>query len=269
LPFTFFSAGLLLVIAVVLFAYGSAAMWDQVVTFHQAARKTFRATYASNMRTILGTFSEELILCGLSLIGIVASFFCIRHLAAVILSAFAGCALFLLSHVPLWTHHCVILLPALALGFGGLWYVLFEYSSENRFARMLAVVSGVMLVGYQVNTSIHSSRWIWWDRRELPDCAAYIAMHTQPDELILSDDPMLAFRLGRKIPAYFCDTSFVRVRSGYLPTDTLVTTARESCRLIVFRSGRFKELNRRWPWLPREDYSEITFRDGTQVFHKR
>jgi hypothetical protein len=68
---------------------------------------------------------------------------------------------------------------------------------------------------------------------------------TSPDEWIISDDQAMIFIAGRNVPPELCDTSFMRISSGYLGDDEAIYLAEAyRVRVVVFWTGRLVQLKR-------------------------
>jgi hypothetical protein len=75
-----------------------------------------------------------------------------------------------------------------------------------------------------------------------------IEMRTKPGSLIISDQQMQAFRAGRLINPVLCDTSFNRIRSGYLKTPEAIRAA-GGAEMVILWTHRLEELSGFSSWV--------------------
>lgn len=127
--------------------------------------------------------------------------------------ASAGSALFVLT--PLWTHHLVFLLSPLALLAGGGAERLLA-SLPDRARRVApGAVAGVLAL------SLLSPPWGIAPGGDLEAMVARVRASLPPSELLLTDDPMVAFLARRGVPPALVDTSVARIRAGDLSQRTV------------------------------------------------
>lgn len=75
-----------------------------------------------------------------------------------------------------------------------------------------------------------------------------IRQHTLPEDFVVSDEQIQVFLSGRRLPPQLCDTSFSRIRAGYL-TDEQAIQASEGARMIILWNGRLSQLSKYRQWV--------------------
>jgi hypothetical protein len=80
---------------------------------------------------------------------------------------------------------------------------------------------------------------------------ALLEAYTKTTDFVVSDDQMLVFRAGRQTPPELCDTSFVRLETGYLTDEDAIQASRDA-EAIIFSTGRLGALKRYVQWVERE-----------------
>jgi hypothetical protein len=130
--------------------------------------------------------------------------------------ASAGSALLVLT--PLWTHHLVFLLSPLALLAGGGAERLLASLPDR--ARRLAPGA---VVGVLALSLLSLSPWGMAPASggDLEAMVARVRASLPPSELLLTDDPMVAFLARRGVPPALVDTSVARIRAGELSQRTV------------------------------------------------
>ena len=93
---------------------------------------------------------------------------------------------------------------------------------------------------------------------------ALINAATKPDDFVVSDQQMQAFRTGRLVPPDLCDTSIVRIKSGYLTTEQAIKAA-SNAKMIIFWTGRLEMLPGFQEWV-RNHYRLAVQIDGRLVY---
>ncbi|HXM57679.1 MAG TPA: hypothetical protein VOB72_19935, partial [Candidatus Dormibacteraeota bacterium] len=145
--------------------------------------------------------------------------------------AWAAAAVLLLAvQHPLWPHHAVVLVPALALLGGGL--------PRPRPAPLAAAAVAVLMVAAGVSAVL--ARGL---QQPPPPGVAALRAATAPGDLVLTDDQYAAALAGRSVPPQLVDTSFVRVASGDLTAAQVKAIAeRAGVRAVLLSTGRLAKL---------------------------
>jgi hypothetical protein len=149
-------------------------------------------------------------------------------------AAWAGAAaLLMVVQHPLWPHHAVVLVPALALLGGGL--------ALAAPARVAALACLAALAVSLVSAGLVRGQ----EQAPAVDAPVVEALRgaTQPGDLVVTDDQFAAALAGRDVPPELVDTSFVRVESGDLTAAEIEAVAsRPGVRAVLFSSGRLAQV---------------------------
>lgn len=127
---------------------------------------------------------------------------------------------------PLWQHYLIFLLYPLVIVAGGgvvesfkLWGKSSRKTTPHRIVG-LASLCLLALMGYQ-------RLRIPLDWSETPaghdETAAYLTQHIEPEDFIVTDNQFFAFAQGYPVPPALTDTSFKRIRHGYLQIGEVVS----------------------------------------------
>jgi len=126
---------------------------------------------------------------------------------------------------PLWEHYLIFLLyPCVVIAGGAVAAGLRRRLPWSQ--RTLAVVSLCLTLvpGFQKLTV--PVAWPTWPLGH-EEAYAYLTQEGADGEFIVSDDPFLAFVHGYSVPPALADTSFKRIRNGYLNSGDIVQAMRE------------------------------------------
>jgi hypothetical protein len=93
-----------------------------------------------------------------------------------------------------------------------------------------------------------------------------IQEHTAPADFVVTDQQMQAFRAERRIPPSLCDTSTVRIQSGYLHTADAIQAAKDA-RMILLWTHRLDTLPGFADWV-HAHYRVLREFDGKTIFLK-
>jgi 4-amino-4-deoxy-L-arabinose transferase-like glycosyltransferase len=172
--------------------------------------------------------------------------------------------LLLLLQKPLFEHHLVLLAAAVGLaaglGLGGI---------ATRLEPRLAVAAGGAVVAalavglaqqvhrldYARQAEPAELRWGW---EQLAAC-------TRPDEVVASDQPIVAFRARRPLPGELVDTSLVRVQTGSLPAARVLELLQRDRIRAVFVGRSFEDEPALLRAL-RARYTSVLRRDGVAIY---
>ena len=75
----------------------------------------------------------------------------------------------------------------------------------------------------------------------VPAAVEFVEQHTGPDDYVITDEPLLAFYAGRRVPPNLIDCSVVRIASGRLIAADLIreTEDRSPRAIVLWKDGRF------------------------------
>jgi len=94
-----------------------------------------------------------------------------------------------------------------------------------------------------------------------------VSVLTQPDDLVVTDDQMIAVLAGREVPAPLVDTSGVRIASGALTTRQVMAVATDPrVTAIVWYSGRFDHLPGLRSWVTHSFIRAIDYGNGRALY---
>ena len=173
--------------------------------------------------------------------------------------------LVLAAEHPLWRNHVSHLVPAAAL----LVAAAFDRARPvRRQAAGLAAIVAVVAVPYHV---VHLSELLWPAPPGRALAAAGSDLRALPDGAqIISDDPGVVWRAGRRTPHDLVDTSILRIDSGRLTGPSLARAAarRPVCAVLVW-SHRFGDLPHFPRLLEEKGYRPIARYGGAKVLFIR
>lgn len=160
-------------------------------------------------------------------------------------------ALMFVQHAPLWEHLLLPLVPPAAVA-GGIAMAeasgaLVEWWRVRRLHNgWLTIATGITIVGAVLAWPAarrHDQALLVPPSHVLhleTDIIPWLTKHVPPDEPIISDEPMIVFRAGRRVPATLADTSYTRIASGFLTAEELIEAAeRTRPAAIIFWRDRF------------------------------
>lgn len=94
----------------------------------------------------------------------------------------------------------------------------------------------------------------------------FLREHCSDGRFVASDDQFLAFSAGCLVPPSLADTSFTRIRTGFLQADEVITViTQQQVKLVVYASGRFELLPELSAWLEQRGASVREF-DTVRVY---
>jgi 4-amino-4-deoxy-L-arabinose transferase-like glycosyltransferase len=208
-------------------------LWDGVVRFHREARAYPSPTANSHvLRHFLqfGTPSGWLVVLGL-----VASLLIWRKAWPLWLWVVASAG-FLLWQKPLFDHHLVLLCAAMALPAGAAFgEAVTRLPGRVSLAGAAAVVVGLAVGGAQ--QAHHIDLRVVAQRAALPWAEQRLA--ACPAGPIVSDEPIVAFRARRLLPAQLVDTSLVRSSTSSLPPAKVLAIIDRDRIRVVFADRAF------------------------------
>lgn len=239
--------------AVLLLVYAGALgeLWQSVVSDHRDARG-LGPSYADNIeRVFLHPLDWRTPAGVLVPVGLVCAVVLRRRLELLALGAWiAGSALLLVVQQPLLDHHFVLLAATLAVPAGaGLGAAVERVPAPARYA-LAGIAAAALVAGF-----VQEERRLWRQDGDAPAvtrAAAELRLRTQPDELVGTDLPIVAYLADRRVPGQLVDSSFVRLGTGSL-TDGEILEALEGApavvvgRLFAERPALLAALRERYP----------------------
>ena len=232
--------------------WGLGNVWDQAFDYHLDAAGS--RTPVANLRKVASTLGDRdlpLVLAALASLGgaVAAGRRPVRSAAAParygvrLVAAWLGATVLVLAaEHPLWRNHVAHLVPAVALliaaGFDRLRSA--ELIRGGAAAAALAVLAGVA-VPYHL---VHMSDVLWPAPPGAALAAARADLRALPRSTqVISDDPGVVWRAGRRTPDDLVDASILRIESGRLTAASLARAAsdRRVCAVLIW-SHRFADL---------------------------
>ncbi|MGH3017841.1 MAG: glycosyltransferase family 39 protein [Gaiellaceae bacterium] len=210
-------AGALAIWAGLLVAYAGALdeLWQSVIADHRDARSV-GPSVADNIERVVRHPLDWRTPAGLLVpIGLVCAILLLRRLELLALGVWlVTSAVFLIAQQPLLDHHFVLLAATLAVPAGaGLGAAASRVPVPARYA-----VAGLAALAIAVGFA-QEERRLWRQDGDPPGvtwAAEQLEMRTQPEELVATDLPIVAYLADRRLPGRLVDTSFVRLASGSL-----------------------------------------------------
>ena len=221
--------------------WGLANVWDQAFRYHLEAAGS--RTPVRNLRKVASTLADRDLPLVLAAVAAVVAAGRVRARsrsprseARLVLGWLAATVVVLAVEHPLWRSHAAHLVPPAALliaaAFDGL---------RRRGLVVVAVVVGCVVVPYH---AVHLSELLW----PAPPGRALAAARADlralpPGAEVISDDPGVVWRAGRRTPDDLVDTSILRIESGRITAASLARAAgdRRVCAVLVW-SRRFGDL---------------------------
>lgn len=245
----------------ILSSYDPVDLYDQLYMYHRS--KPLGGTVIEKLMLLYGYISENpaaLILGSIGLIVALASLDIGCLVASINLILSVSMLVFLPQ--PLWYHHVAVLSPQLSLLSGlavgystKIFMKIYTRSSKGRGGSkriaisllVFIVLSTLSLYTLSISSSAPSiSSIVFRGGGELEyRVAEFIRNITSPDEWIISDDQAMIFVAGRNVPPELCDTSFMRISSGYLVDEEMIDLAEAyRVKVVVFWTDRIIQLKR-------------------------
>jgi 4-amino-4-deoxy-L-arabinose transferase-like glycosyltransferase len=237
-----------------LLAFDVSAMYDQLFVFHWQAREAFGLDRMANLGQIWEYLLKNGGLSALAAYGCISLF--LRRQGGrgfLIIAWFFLMVAVLVNHAPLWPHLLVMLLFPLALGGGVAIGELAQYViardkrawSWQRTALLLMGLSALVfyLVGLPSIMDINGQRLMAYKTEVGLAVSEFVASVTDPEGWVITDEPLVPFWAGRKVPPYLSDISYVRTQTGYLTADDLIALTEEyrPQAIVVWSEGRFTQ----------------------------
>ncbi|GEM_PF-4387349 len=244
--------GVAMPVGAVALLYGPGRFWHYTVAIRAAMRAVEPWSPAGNADKILEDgllpVGATLVLAGL---GLWAT--CGRPTAQALGLLWGASLVAAFFHTPLRATHLVVLGVSATPLAGGIVHVAARPAWRQGGRRLLWPLLGGLLA-WQLASTVVELAPTYADTYKLDDTkvrlARYIAEHVPEGEYVVIDYPMIAFRAGRSVPPLLSDPSNGRIQSGYLtPEMAIEATAQAKPRLIVFWSGRLRQLEAYVRWI--------------------
>jgi 4-amino-4-deoxy-L-arabinose transferase-like glycosyltransferase len=269
--------GLPILLCLLVYEWGP--IYEQVVEQQWMGRTAFKANVMANLRQMVTYLLEDRGLAALALYGALTGLILQRNKPAQqrhtvhqpqqrwpVIAWLILVVLMLLNHAPLWPHLLTPLLFPLAI-LGGLGVEEVGHClklvgqkqcpepcpERSRRAvggrRTREVVGALMgacaLLVYGLN--LPGLLRADGERLVAPQVPIdlfiphFLQAVTHPDDFIITDEPLVAFWADRNAPPPLTDTSFVRMRTGFLTTEQLISLTEEydPSAIVFWSSGRF------------------------------
>jgi 4-amino-4-deoxy-L-arabinose transferase-like glycosyltransferase len=252
--------------------WGLGNVWDQAFKYHLEAAGS--RTPVRNLRKAASTLGDrDLPLVLAAAVGLVGVWSSRARAAArpaearstgagLIVTWLAATIVVLALEHPLWRNHVAHLIPAAAVLVG----VAFD-RLRPVFRRALVAVA-LVAVPYHV---VHLAEVLW----PAPPGPALAAAQADlralpPGALVISDDPGVVWRAGRRTPDDLVDTSILRIESRRLTAPSLRSAAavRPVCAVLVW-SHRFGDLSTLPALLEDRGYRPTARYGGPKVLYTR
>ncbi|MBA2327463.1 MAG: hypothetical protein H0V95_12590, partial [Actinobacteria bacterium] len=258
---------------VVTLPWGFGRVWDQYIEYHRNSART--ASHAGAARKVVRTLLErDALVVAAGVLALAGAALPRRgdtaqneaaadappvRMSAGLLAAWAGGVVLLLVLEPaFWRPQLAEVIPALAL---------LAALRPLRSSVVLAVV-GLAVAPWYLG---HARPMLWPGRANTDERAVVAALAELPaDAEVITDEPGLAWRAGRRVPGYLVDASIKRIEQGQITTAVIVDAAAEDevCAVLVW-DDRYGNL----PGLPAELADEgyaVTARyGGRRVLYER
>ena len=154
--------------------------------------------------------------------------------------------LFVLWRWP-WKHYALFLSYPLAIVAGGGVAAAIRRLTEQQAATyrgkcwrdilaILILIGALLFAAERVTTPLEWSHWTAEQRA----AQSFLKQEGTPGKFIISDDQFLAFTAGYLVPPSLADTSWKRIRTGFLQVSDIIGQVLEHhVRFILFRTERF------------------------------
>lgn len=248
-------------------AFDGRALIDQVVGTYLRGKGTYPLDIAYNGWRIRNYLVDDVHapldygLVALATYGAVSFLLKRSKSTLIIIGWLALTGLSLLTHAPLFSHHLILLLFPLAVFVG----IAIDNIQDNlrHFLAISILQRAILILGLGALTLylLELPQMIRADQKWLaaPEdhydragrtAARLIEEITEPNDFIIADYPMIAFRTGRKVPPSLCAPSGKRVNTGGLMVDELIAiTEKYHPKAIVLWSRELSKMPAYVDWV--------------------
>jgi len=245
-----------------LLAYNPQASSSQLVGTYLSSKRAYPLDIARNGRKVWRYLFQENL--SLSLLAIYGAIMLLKNClsgASIIVIWLVFTLIALLTHSPLWPkHHLVLLLcPSAVLAGGAIDHMGngLRNASTRSLSQRASLVFGLGIIAFY----LWSLPRIIVEDAELQAAPAepisqeavdWVISATQPDDFIVTDYQMIAFRAKRRLPPLLCNTSEKRIKSRNLTGDELIAvTVKYDPKAILVWDQRFEMLPAYVDWVKR------------------
>ncbi len=173
-------------------------------------------------------------------------------------------AVFVLRYQPLRDNNLLVLPYAFAIPAG----ISLGLAGQRLRPRLLALAIGAGALALAAGW-IQQLHRVRFDKAPenpvLIDAAARLDRLTRPDQLVISDQPIVAFLAHRRVPGKYVDTASLRFDTGSLTEPEVLHDAAGVAALYAGRA--FIERPTLMAALPRRFRHQLTLADGTKLFY--
>jgi 4-amino-4-deoxy-L-arabinose transferase-like glycosyltransferase len=229
------AGGALAVAAVVAIAYARdlGALWDGAVSYHVSGRHNLGVGGPDKLQAF---FDYTTPYFWFVVAGAVATVWTWRRVWGLWLWPLLACV-FVLRFQPLRDNQLVLLPYSFAVPTSVALGLVSRWRSPRVVIAAVALASVALAVGWN-----QQRNRVKIDLRPedagLVQAAAEVRRLTQPDDFVVSDQPIVAFMADRRIPGEFVDTSSLRFDTGSLTIPGVLRNIRDDPRIAVVVAGR-------------------------------
>jgi len=269
------------------------ALLDQVVGTYLRSKEVYPLDIAYNVDEMLTYLSGQYGLLALSLYGIVSSLSMGRRKGVLIITGWlCFTVISLLINSPLQPHHLILLLFPLATLSGtaaGEFVSSLSYltarplpfdpalrpaqgGAQGRPQRALLLLGLIALGIYilELPEMIVADQELLRqdDEAELGrEAVQFVKTMTDPEDFVITDEPMIAFRANRKVPPSLSNTSKMRIRTGHLTDGELIALTKEyEPQAVIFWEHRLHQLPAYVHWVKYHYLLAKQFDDTRQIY---
>jgi len=237
--------------------FGIGKVFDQAFLFH--LRKPATATPLDRVGTAVSFLAADAGLLALSLVGGALCLGWGRFEESFLGLVAPFLLVMLVSYRSLFQHHLVVLISLLCVlaGIGFSHIVRFLSKGLPRTRRATRAGGRTTLVALMLSLLMG---FYLWNAPRLLSKKARIVAKTSPREIdkqalslvrslsssedfIVTDEQSFAFSAHRRVPPALCDTSNMRILSGYLDSEAVIGCLREyDVKVVIFWTGRLTKL---------------------------
>jgi 4-amino-4-deoxy-L-arabinose transferase-like glycosyltransferase len=226
-------------------------LYAQAIYFHTQKRAVYDDTWMDNVQVLWEFLVSNWTLTTLATLGVIASLLhslaVVRQQGWLMLSWFALTFVSLLAQVPLFANHhpVVLVFPLAALAGATVAHLLAVWrhpiSQPKLFLQRILLIGGYGLA--TLGLPDYPERLSAVARPPLQPLAVeamnLLRAVTAPEDLLVSDAQVIAFRAQRQSPPSLADTAEARLRSGNLTAEQLIVITQQSqANGVLFWSGR-------------------------------
>jgi hypothetical protein len=261
--------------------------YQQVIAFHLAADQSYASTLSQNPQALLGA-TTEYPLAILALWGIALGAFRRRRHILLEIIWIVLVLIILLRQAPLFPRHLVLLVPVLALSAAlGFAPEAKTFSAEaialsarlsrirpgwaTRTSAFLLIGAPVLLVAGLLLGNLYG---LFIDplgpvatAPQVSQVASDLQRLTTPQQQVITDDQYIAALANRDVPPALVDTSDVRIVTGYLTAQQVITIAEQpQVGAVLFYTGRLDQLPGVRAWVEQHFHLARSYGPGQDLY---